>query len=112
LYAIEAQGRWIFYGTDTAALPEETWQGFHQHRLRFDLVILDHTYGPDETGSDHLSARQLSEHAARMRAEGLLTNKARIFATHIAHEGNPAHPELVDFAAELGYEVAFDGLTV
>ena len=112
LYAIQAGGRQIFYGTDTAPLPEETWRAFHRHGLRFDLVILDHTYGPDEPGSDHLSARQLIEHAARMREEGLLADDARIFATHLAHAGNPVHPVLAEFAAQHGYEVAYDGLTV
>ena len=112
LYAIQADGYGIFYGTDTATLPEETWQGFHRHELRFNLVILDHTNGPDESGSDHLSAHQFIEHMARMRHEGLLTDKARVFATHIAHEGNPAHPELANFAAQHGYEIAYDGLTV
>jgi len=112
LYAVEADGRTIFYGTDTGALLEETWQAFHRHKLRFDVVILDHTYGPDESGRDHLSAQQFIEHVARMRKEGLLTDQARIFATHVAHAGNPAHPELADFAARHGYEVAYDGLTV
>lgn len=113
LYAIEAEGRSIFYGTDTAALPEEVWQAFHRHRFRFDVVILDHTYGPDEQpGSDHLSARQFIEHVARLREDGLLADTARAFATHLAHAGNPPHPELADFAARHGYEVAYDGLTV
>jgi phosphoribosyl 1,2-cyclic phosphate phosphodiesterase len=112
LYAVEADGRRIFYGTDTATLPEETWQSFHRRKLRFDVVILDHTYGLDEPGSDHLSARQFIEHVARMREEDLLTDQARAFATHIAHEGNPVHPELVGFAARHGYEIAYDGLTV
>jgi phosphoribosyl 1,2-cyclic phosphate phosphodiesterase len=112
LYAVESQGHSIFYGLDTATLPEETWRGFHKRRLRFDVVILDHTYGPDEPGGDHLSAHQFIEHVARMREESLLAAQARIFATHIAHEGNPAHPELVDFATRHGYEVAYDGLSV
>ena len=112
LYAIEADGRSIFYGIDTATLPEETWQGFHQYKLRFDIVILDHTYGSDKSGSDHLNAQQFIEHIARMRAEGLLSEHARAFATHIAHDGNPVHPELVDFAAAHGYEIAYDGLTI
>jgi phosphoribosyl 1,2-cyclic phosphate phosphodiesterase len=112
LYAVTADGRSIFYGIDTATLPEETWQAFHRFKLRFDLVILDHTYGPDEPGSDHLSAHQLIEHVARMREEGLLDASARVFGTHIAHEGNPAHPELVEFATQHGYEIAYDGLTV
>jgi len=112
LYAVEADGRTVFYGTDTATLLEDTWQAFHRHRLRFDVVILDHTYGPDQRGSDHLSAHQFIEHVARMREEGLLADRARLLATHIAHEGNPAHPELVDWAAQHGYEIAYDGLTV
>ena len=112
LYAIEADGRSIFYGIDTAALPEETWQALHRHKLRFDVVILDHTYGPDEAGSDHLNAHQFIEHVARMREEGLMTGEARAFATHISHPGNPVHPELAGFAAQHGYEIAYDGLTV
>ena len=112
LYAIEGEGRSIFYGTDTGILPEATWEAFHSHGLRFDTVILDHTYGPEETGSDHLSARELIEHAARLGEEGLLAEGARVLATHIAHEGNPVHPELAHFAERHGYEVAYDGLTV
>ena len=112
LYTIESDGRSIFYGTDTATLPEETWQAFHRHKFRFDVVVLDHTYGPDESGRDHLSAQQFIEHVVRMRAEGLLTDQVRALATHIAHEGNPIYPELADFAARHGYEVAYDGLTV
>jgi phosphoribosyl 1,2-cyclic phosphate phosphodiesterase len=112
LYAVESAGRRIFYGLDTAVLPEEIWQAFHRHQWRFDVVILDHTYGPAQPGNDHLSAQQLIEHAARLRAEGLLTDQARVFASHIAHEGNPVYPELADFAAQHGYEIAYDGLTV
>jgi phosphoribosyl 1,2-cyclic phosphate phosphodiesterase len=113
LYAISSQGRTIFYGTDTASLAEATWQAFHHHHLVFDLVILDHTYGPTQPdGSDHLSARQVGEIAARLRAEGLLGAAGRVLATHIAHEGNPSHPELVAFAGRYGYEIAYDGLTI
>jgi len=112
LYSIEANGRAIFYGTDTAALLEETWQAFRQHKMRFDAVILDHTYGPEQSGGDHLSAHQVIEHADRMRSEGVLGSRGRVFATHIAHEGNPAHPELAAFAKKHGYEVAYDGLVL
>ena len=112
LYAIQSEDSSIFYGTDTAILPEETWKGLRQHQMRFDLVILDHTYGPEEIGTDHLSAHQLIEHVARMREENLLTEGALVFATHIAHEGNPAHPELAAFAARHGYEIAYDGLSI
>jgi phosphoribosyl 1,2-cyclic phosphate phosphodiesterase len=112
LYAIRSEGRSIFYGTDTAVLPEETWRGLHRHNLIFDLVILDHTYGPEENGSDHLSAHQLIDHFKRMQDEGILRPGAQKLGTHIAHEGNPPHPQLSAFAAINGYEIAYDGLTV
>ena len=110
LYAIEKDGCSIFYGTDTAEFMDETWQAFHDHELCFDLVVLDHTYGPDEPGSDHLCARQVAEHTRRMRSEGILKEGGRVFATHIAHEGNPSHDELSAYAKRKGYEIAYDGL--
>ena len=112
LYVIQATDRSIFYGTDTATLPEETWRGLQNGNFNFDLVILDHTYGPDESGGDHLSAHQLIDHLIRMREEGVISKEGRTFATHIAHEGNPPHPQLVEFANKHGYEIAYDGLTV
>jgi phosphoribosyl 1,2-cyclic phosphate phosphodiesterase len=112
LYAVKSDGRTIFYGTDTAALPEETWRGFHLQKLQFDIVILDHTYGAGFSGDDHLDALKFIEQTTRLRHEGLLTENARIFATHISHEGNPVHPDLVNFAAQHGYEIAYDGLII
>ena len=112
LYAVEANGRGIFYGVDTAALLEDTWQAFRQYNMRFDLVVLDHTYGPNEPGRDHLSAHQVAQHAERMRRERILKGSGRVFATHIAHEGNPVHPKLVESASQHDYEVAYDGLEV
>jgi phosphoribosyl 1,2-cyclic phosphodiesterase len=112
LYAISRNGKSIFYGTDTASLFEETWDAFHDHRHSFDLVVLDHTYGPEEPESDHLNAQKLVEHVRRMRKEGLLKANGRAFATHIAHEGNPPHSKLVEYASQNGYEVGFDGLVL
>lgn len=112
LYALKTAGRTIFYGTDTGPLPEVTWRALHEQRLQFDLLILDHTYGPDEPGPDHMNATQFREHVARFRAEGLLAPNARVLATHISHPRNPPHPELSAIAALHGYEIAYDGLTV
>ncbi len=112
LYAVEAGGRSVFYGTDTAALAEEAWEGLRRLRMRFNVVILDHTYGFGLPRGDHLSADQFVEHIVRMHGEGLMAEDARVFATHISHEGNPPHPALTELAAQHGYEIAYDGLTV
>jgi len=110
LYAISDGERTIFYGTDTAVFFEETWQALRQQQWRFDLIVLDHTYGPTQAGTDHLSAHQFIDQMGRLRAEGFLKPGGRVFATHIAHEGNPVHPALVAFARQHGYEIGFDGL--
>jgi len=110
LYSVEENGCAVFYGADTATLLEETWEAFRRYNVQFDLVILYHTYGKDQPGTDHLSANEVVEHAKRLRDEGILKPDGRVFATHIAHEGNPPHPELAAYARQHGYEVAFDGL--
>lgn len=112
LYTITEDDYTVFYGTDTDIIPEETWKGFHNKKLQFDIVILDHTYGPDIDGGGHLNANQFVEHIQRMRDENLLKKNARIFATHISHEGNPAHSEMVEYGKKRGYEIAYDGLVI
>ena len=112
LYAIERDGRSLFYGTDTGPLLEATWAALRERRHRFNVVILDHTFGLKERASGHLNREQFLEHVARMRDEGILADDARIFAHHLAHHSNPVHPELVEIAGQHGYEVAFDGLTI
>ena len=112
LYAIERDGRSVFYGTDTGPLPEATWTALRNGRHRFNVVILDHTFGLKERASGHLNREQFLEQIARMRDEGLLADDVRIFAHHLAHHSNPVHPELVELAAHDGYAVAYDGLAI
>jgi phosphoribosyl 1,2-cyclic phosphate phosphodiesterase len=59
-----------------------------------------------------MRASEVIQHFARMRAEGMLRENARLLATHIAHDCNPAHPELAAYAAQHGYEIAYDGLSL
>lgn len=112
LYVIEREGRSLFYGTDTGPLPEATWVALRAGQHRFTTVTLDHTFGWGERASGHLNREQFLEQIARMRDEGLLAERARIFAHHLAHHSNPVHPELVERASQCGYEIPYDGLTV
>ena len=112
IFGIRSAGRSLLYATDTAQFPDDVWILFEKMCWCFDLVVLDHTYGPDQSESDHLNADQVVAHMERMRKGGWLHPKGRVFATHIAHEGNPAHPQLVAYAHNRGYAIAYDGLTV
>lgn len=112
LYSIEQENHAVFYGTDTSILSEEAWEHLILHHTRYDLIVLDHTYGIglDSRPGDHLGARDVIAHADRFRESGLLKEDGTIYATHISHEGNLEHAELDEYAGKHGYRVAFDGL--
>jgi phosphoribosyl 1,2-cyclic phosphate phosphodiesterase len=112
LYVIERDERTLFYGTDTGPVAEATWDALRDGRYRFDVVILDHTFGFKGRASGHLNREQFLEQIARMREERLLADGARIFAHHLAHHSNPAHADLVEIGGQQGYEIPFDGLTI
>src|SRR5262249_46294889 len=112
LYVIERDGRTLFYGTDTGPMPEETWDALGRGAYRFDVVILDHTFGLEPRQSGHCNREEFLEQVARMRDLGLLADGARIFAQHLAHHSNPVHDELARIAADDGYAPAHDGLHV
>lgn len=57
-----------------------------------------------------MSSHQFIEQVARIHSQGLLTPNAPPSAMHIAHEGNPTHPQLEECAKQNGYENAYDGL--
>lgn len=112
LYIVEDENTSLFYGTDTDTLPDELWSYLEDQKISFDFVILDQTYGPDLDGDSHLNANKLIETAQRMKESGMLKDGARVFATHLSHEGNYNHRELSEYAAKHGYEIAHDGLVV
>ena len=86
LYVVRGPDRTLFYGTDTGPLSEETWRGLAAMGVRFDVVILDHTCGLDESDGSHLDAAQFVEHIARMRGLGLLADGARALARQMGHK--------------------------
>lgn len=112
LYSIVQEDHAVFYGTDTSVLSEEVWEHFQQEHIRYDVVILDHTYGIgfESRPADHLASKDVAAHADRFRECGLLKDNGVIYATHLSHEGILEHDELDEYAGEQGYRVAYDGL--
>ena len=112
LYSIEQENHAVFYGTDTSVLSEEVWEHLTLLGTRYDLLVLDHTYGIgfDSRPADHLGSGDVIAHGDRFRESGLLKDNGIVYATHISHEGNLEHAELDEYAGKHGYRVAFDGL--
>lgn len=112
LYSIVRGDHAVFYGTDTSVLSEAVWAHLQQERVRYDVVMLDHTYGIgfESRPADHLAAKDVAAHADRFRACGLLKENGEVYATHLSHEGIMEHDALDEYASERGYRVAYDGL--
>ena len=92
--------------------PLSVSQYINPKTIKFDVVILDHTYGPNVDSGSHLNANKFENHIKRMQELNMLNRNAQIFATHISHEGNPIHTELEEYGKEHGYRIAYDGLVV
>lgn len=112
VYVVEEDGRRLLYCTDTGPLPEETWAALRDFSQPIHAVAMDHTFGLKPTSEGHLNRDLFVRQVERLRAEHLLADDARVFAHHIGHHSNPPHPQLVEIAAQGGYEVAYDGLTL
>ncbi len=112
IFAISQGKVSILYGTDTDTLPESFWENLREKTIKFDVVILDHTYGPNIDGEGHLNANKFIEHINRMDKNNFLKPNARVFATHISHEGNYNHEKFSEYAKKHNYEVAYDGLQI
>jgi len=112
LYSIQEGEHALFYGTDTSTISASVWDHMVESGIRYDLIILDHTYGIGFETSDHLCAAEVEEYATFLRDRRILKSTGTIYATHLSHEGIREHDELDNYAEARGYRIAYDGLTV
>jgi phosphoribosyl 1,2-cyclic phosphate phosphodiesterase len=108
-YVVQDGRHTILYGLDgDTFLPDarEALRGF-----RFDLVILESTYGHGD-GRNHRNFARVVDEAAWFRSENLLTSAGRIIATHFSPHHCPPHSETAAFLGGCGIEAAWDGMEV
>ncbi len=108
-YSVSDGRRAFLYATDTGSFPADTWQALEGQS--FDAIIMEETMG---TGvySQHMGFETFLEHAARMRASGMLRPGGRLIAHHMSHTNNPPHAQVEAILTPHGVEVAYDGLEV
>lgn len=113
LFAIEKNGRRLFWGTDTTSLPEETWPRMAELGWTFDVVVFDHNDGfVRDASPTHMGSGAVLTEYQRMRSLGIVNDETRLLGTHIAHHSNSTHDVESAKARELGYDIAYDGLIV
>lgn len=113
LFAIEKQGRSLLWGSDTSALPPDTWAQVAERGWRFDVVVLDHNDGfARDCSETHMGSAAVLREFARMRTLGLVGDTTRLIGTHLGHHSNSIHEVEQARAEALGYDIAWDGLEV
>lgn len=112
IYLVNDSKTTVLYGTDTDLIPEQSLNMLKQNGSKIDILILDQTYGWNADSGGHLNANRFLELTNRLRNDGLLSDRVRILATHISHEGNPTHNRLQEMASKFGYDVAYDGMKI
>jgi len=112
IYLISNNNLNVFYGLDTNGISDNVWDYLRNNRIHLDIIILDHTYGHNINANDHLNANKFIECINLMEDKGCISNKTKIYASHISHEGNLLHDEFEVFANNHRYSVAYDGLII
>ena len=60
------------------------WTALIERNRKYDLFILDHTYGIGYQSTDHLSTKDFIKHVQIIRSGKLLKDDGTIYATHLS----------------------------
>jgi phosphoribosyl 1,2-cyclic phosphate phosphodiesterase len=108
-YVLQDSGKTILYGLDGDTFLPQTREALRS--FRFDLVILESTYGHGD-GGNHRNFTRVLEEAAWMRRENLMAANGRIVATHFSPHHCPPHEETAGYLGQHNIEAAWDGMEV
>jgi adenosylcobinamide kinase/adenosylcobinamide-phosphate guanylyltransferase len=109
-YLIEDDSASILYATDTGLLPSSTLATLAGRHA--DLVLLEETFGSrTDKGDRHLHLATFAHTVVRLRELGVVTERTRVVAVHLAHD-NPPLAQLGAELAEFGAEVLPDGTVI
>lgn len=110
LYVISQNNKNVFYATDTPALTENALNQLKG--VKFDAVIMDHTFGNVDYSYSHLNEKLFIEQIKKLKEINCIDGNTKIYGTHISHDGMSYHEEIEKRAIENGYDIAYDGLEI
>lgn len=112
-YIIEKDGKALLYAHDTGYFPDETWKYLKKLNITFDLVSLDCTGSIlANYRKNHMGLDACQEVKERLISMTLCKENTRFILNHFSHNGKGTHEDICIAAEPLGFEVAFDGMTV
>ncbi len=106
-------GKTVFWVHDSGLLREDTIAYLRKSDFHFDAVSMDCTLarGSNFT-SAHMDILQCRETADLLRDMGRIDERTVLLLSHIGHLIDRTHDELSREAAELGFIVAYDTMTL
>lgn len=110
---VELDDKKIFYGCDGAWLLNSTY--YHLCQKRLDVAVFDCTTGDYEGEwriGEHNSIPMLRTMLPSLRSVEIITDKTKVYFSHLAPSLHKPHEQTVKIAHTLGALVAYDGLTI
>ena len=110
-FVVEAGEKVVFYNLDSSYPLPGTVEVLS--RFRFDIAILDATFGPreiDPAVSGHHNWRMLDETIAELRAAGCIDEATVVVADHLSTNTVEPYDEIADTLAAKGITLAYDGM--
>lgn len=109
-YAIEKDGKKLFWGTDGAWFLCSTWNRIRKYG--FDAMVFEATIG-DVPGDDrifsHNSTAMLKIMLETIRKQGCLATNGKAYCTHLAKTLHPNHDTVAEQLKELELVPMYDG---
>lgn len=110
IYSVRRDGKSLLYANDTGIPPAETLE--YLRGRHFDLVSMDCTMQQIPDGKNHMGIRDNIVLRDLLEQRGCVDSGSRFILTHFSHNGGLLHEEMEKRVGKLGFQVAYDGLTV
>ncbi len=111
VYAIERDGKSIFYANDTSELCEESMNALRRRKKPFDVISLDCTEAfRDTTYIGHLNLKRCINVKKQFLNDSIADNNTVFVLNHFSHNGNAVYDDFSHIAGENGFLVSYDGM--
>lgn len=101
----------MLYAHDTGYFEKETWRYLEKSGIKLSFVSLDCTGGLGaQYRNGHMGTEACCEVKERMLGMGIMRENAKFCLHHFSHNGKSIYDDIVGPAAEMGFEVSYDGM--
>jgi phosphoribosyl 1,2-cyclic phosphate phosphodiesterase len=112
IYLISDGAKNILYANDTGYFLAETWEYLERHHPHLDFISLDCTTGLKPCGNNHMGLEMVAKVKHRLAQIGCVDDQTTCCVNHFSHNGLATYDEMVPLAAQRGFLVSYDGMTL